>query len=105
MGQFSSEVMWEEVNELLEGDPARCLGATVLAVLQLFPNPYSPIGFHHEVAQRILSDLQRNCNQNSVPYFISALRGVHNFVSSSRYEFQLEKPVILEELEKYIQYM
>lgn len=105
IGQASAEVMWEEVNELLEGDPARCIALSVLAVLQLFPNPYSPMGFHRTVAQRILSEVLGNSDQNSGPYSISALRGFHNFVVSKRYEFEWEKSVDLEELDAYGQYV
>ncbi|CUT99115.1 zinc finger C2H2 type [Echinococcus multilocularis] len=94
------EVMWNEMRQCLQGDPARVTSAHVLASLLLFPNTQSPLCFTTSMARGIWWRSEGRCEglKERVVNAVSAIRGVLRFTGKKRYRRVVEEAYDVQDL-------
>lgn len=94
------EVVWNEIRQCTQGDPARAASVHVLASLLLFPNAQSPLCFTTAVARSIWWRCGDRCEglRGRLGNAISAIRGVLRFTGKKRYRRVVEEGVDLQDL-------
>lgn len=95
--------MWNEIGKYLEFDPARGIGAHVLASLMLFPNALSPLLMVENVFDAIqdsFKDNLRDISRRSMTA-ISAFRGSYHFCGQEPYKKSVCGILDIAELEKF----
>nr|CDS28132.1 hypothetical protein HmN_000793100 [Hymenolepis microstoma] len=95
--------MWNEIGKYLEFDPARGIGAHVLASLMLFPNAKSPLLMVKSVFDAIQDSFNNNLRDFSRRFMtaISAFRGSYHFCGQEPYKKAVCGILDIAELEKF----
>ncbi|KAM7539173.1 hypothetical protein Aperf_G00000048063 [Anoplocephala perfoliata] len=97
----SPTLLLREIGRYLPFDPARAIGAHVLASLMLYPNEHSPLLFEKCVADRIQSRCEQSLGGLSQRLIgaLSAFLGTYHFSGLSVYTRVLGKAVDIEEMD------
>nr|CDS26294.1 hypothetical protein HmN_000654300 [Hymenolepis microstoma] len=96
------KVIWNEIDQYFEYDPARAIGDHVLESLKLFPNEKSPLSMSKEVYDSMQARFENSplvANCHFMPA-ISALRGSCCSCGMNQYKGAMDKILDIVKLEK-----